>query len=152
VCSKWREIWTQETVLTQALRQFFPGLQLTYPEISPQNLYAREVQKHVKWRQPHCSYTWIPWNIGASDTFTDTPEFSQSGTKFTDVPWQFHYNKDKLVWQSTPRTFIVDDLRTRERLRFLPPGSVMSGAEYEAATISDKLLVLLELNQGGRTV
>ncbi|KAL6920546.1 hypothetical protein FSHL1_004525 [Fusarium sambucinum] len=152
VCRKWREIWTQETVLTQALRQFFPGLQLSYPDVSPQALYAREVQKHVKWRQPHCSYTWVPWNMGASDVFIDPPEFAQPARKNTNVPWHFHYNKDKLVWQSTPRTFIVDDLRTRQRLRFLPPGSVMSGTEFQSAAISESLLVLLQVNPGGRTI
>ncbi|RGP60812.1 hypothetical protein FSPOR_10415 [Fusarium sporotrichioides] len=151
-CRKWREIWTQGTVLTQALRQFFPGLQLTYPDISPQTLYEREVQKHVEWRQPHCSYTWIPWNMGASDIFIDPPEFAQPERKSTYVPWRFHYDKDKLAWQSTPRTFIVDDLRTRQRLRFLPPGSVMSGAEFQAAAISEKLLVLLDLNSKRRTI
>jgi hypothetical protein len=152
VCRKWRKIWTQGTVLTQALRQFFPGLQLTYPDMSPQDLYVREVQKHAKWRQPNCSHTWVPWNMGSSDVFLDPPEFAQPMRQSNNVPWHFQYNKSKLAWQSTPRTFIVDDLRTRQRLRFLPPGSVMTGTEFQSAALSDELLVLFELNSKGRTV
>ncbi|CAG1959422.1 unnamed protein product [Fusarium graminearum] len=152
VCRKWRELWAQGIVFRQALRQFFPGLQLTYPDISPQNLYAREVQKHVKWRQPYCSFTWIPWNLGASDNFIDLPEYTQPARHSTHVPWRSHYNKGKLAWQSTQRTFIIDDLHTRQRLRFIPPGSAMTGAEFQAVGMSDKLLVLLEMEPRMRKI
>ncbi|RGP61233.1 hypothetical protein FLONG3_10599 [Fusarium longipes] len=153
VSRKWREVWKRESVLTQALRLFFPGLQLTYPKASPQSLYTCEVQKHIKWRRPHGSYIRSPWNIGKPRLFVDNhPDFNENGTRGSDGPCGFQYNKNKLVWQWSPYNFIVDDLRTLERLWFIPPGSVMSGGEYEAAAISDKVLVLLELKTKGRTV
>ncbi|KAF4448498.1 hypothetical protein F53441_8084 [Fusarium austroafricanum] len=151
-CKKWNATWTQEAVITQALRHFFPGLQIRYPETSPQDLYSAQLKLHLKWRQPHSKSTWIPWNLESCPFFTDLPEVAGTGAESVDAPRPFLYNKGKLVWQPSPRTFIVDDLRTRQRLRFVPPGSAMTGEKYQTAALSDQLLVLLEVNQNDRTV
>lgn len=152
VCRKWKETWKQEAVLTRALNQFFPGLQVTCPETSTEDLYLREIQRQLKWRQPYSKHTWIPWDIGASRFFTDLPEFHHRGTKYVEGGWRFHYNKKKLAWQSSERSFVIDDLRTRQRLRFIPPGSVTSGAVYQAIAVSDQLLVLVEVDSIWRAV
>ena len=152
VCKKWKETWRQEAVLTKALHQFFPGLRATYPETSTEDLYLSEVQRQLKWRQPYSKHAWIPWDIGASRFFTDLPEFHHNGTKYIEGGWRFHYSNKKLAWQSSERSFVVDDLQTRQRLRFIPPGSLMSGSVYQAIAVSDQLLALVEVDSIWRAV
>lgn len=43
--------------ITKALNQFFPDLQATCPEPSTEDLYLRETQRQLKWRQPYSKHT-----------------------------------------------------------------------------------------------
>ncbi|KAM0552618.1 hypothetical protein ACHAPJ_007715 [Fusarium lateritium] len=152
VCRKWTALWAQDFVITRAMRQFFPGLLSSYPETPARQVYPLAVKKHLKWRQPHCKHTWIPWDFGASDIFTDLHEYAHNEKAPVEVLSTFLYNKDKLAWQPRPERIIVDDLRTHTRQRFVLPGSAMTGAQCQIAALNDQLLVLLELRGTDRTV
>ncbi|KAF5019453.1 hypothetical protein F66182_8535 [Fusarium sp. NRRL 66182] len=171
VSREWRRSWLhRDTVLTWALRQFFPGLLETHPEESAQVLYSLATTKLLKWRLPYSRQKWLEWDERPCNIFTDPNEISDEfsdkvsdklGDKFGDkvddesatkVSYPFLYNQKKLAWQPQLDRVIVDDLCTRQRQWIVPPRSAMSGARYQTLAVSDQLLVLLELDQHDRKV
>ncbi|CAJ0552670.1 Ff.00g007480.m01.CDS01 [Fusarium sp. VM40] len=137
---EWRNIWTQKDLRTDVLKYFFPGLRELYPNESSHGLYSRGRQMHLKWRQPHFSYTWKPWS-------SITPEGLARR-----VPYPFLYNKGKFVWQQGPFTFNVGNFCTDQWRQFVPPRAVIQGERYQAAATSDMLLVLYMVNGQTNTV
>ncbi|KAI1029253.1 hypothetical protein LB505_006247 [Fusarium chuoi] len=78
--------------MAQALHNFFPGLIPMNPNDHPQKLFSIELAKHLKWRYPHDSRTWTPWDLSTTNFFSrQTAAVHSQG-----VPWAFLYNKGKL--------------------------------------------------------
>ncbi|WZH39224.1 F-box domain-containing protein [Fusarium acuminatum] len=130
----WRDAWTQKDLWTDVLKYFFPGLQELYPNETSHGLYSMARQTHLKWRQPHYSYTWKPWSSITPEGLTRS------------VPYPFLYNKGKFVWQQGPFTFNVGNFGTDRWQQFVPPRAVIQGDKYQAAATSDQLLVLYRVD------
>lgn len=150
VCRAWATAWTQDSVLARACRNFFPGLLETYPTTPGRQLFSMAGKKRKKWQRPFSKYTWMRWNQGLSSIFRESTPPSQLGPVPVDSWYPSLYAKEKLAWQPRLDRVIVDDLRTRERHRFLPPGGAMSGTQFRLVCISDQLLVMREANQPNR--
>ncbi|UPK98746.1 hypothetical protein LCI18_009681 [Fusarium solani-melongenae] len=147
VCRAWATAWTQDSVLARACRNFFPGLLEWYPTTPGRQLFSMVVKKRKKWERPFSKYTWMRWNQGLSGIFRESTPPSQPGPVPVDSWYPSLYAKEKLAWQPSLDRVIVDDLRTGERHRFLPPGGAMSGAQFRLVCISDQLLVMREATQ-----
>ncbi|RSL60817.1 hypothetical protein CEP53_005323 [Fusarium sp. AF-6] len=152
VCTAWATAWTQDSVLARACRNFFPGLLETYPTTPGRQLFSMAVKKRKKWQRPFSKYTWMRWNQGVSSIFRESTPPSALGPVPVDSWYPSLYAKEKLAWQPSLDRVIVDDLRTRERHRFLPPGGAMSGTRFRLVCISDQLLVMREANQPNRKI
>ncbi|KAM5343240.1 hypothetical protein ACJ41O_014206 [Fusarium nematophilum] len=146
VSRAWSATWTQDVVLARACRQFFPGLIETYPVIVARQLFSFAIRKRVKWQRPRCKFKWIQWNRGLSRIFTEDPAPPPTDPQRCDLSYPTLYARDKLAWQPDLFCAVVDDLRTRERRRFVPPKAVLSGETFQIAAISDQLLVMLEMH------
>ncbi|KAF4981383.1 hypothetical protein FZEAL_2813 [Fusarium zealandicum] len=151
VSKAWHRSWTHDGVLGCALRQFFPGLMETYPSTLSKPLFSLALKKRLKWQQTHRRCQWIPWDEGLSRDFTEPPT-SQTNTKRVGAPYPFMYANNKLAWQPQLDRVIVDDLQTRVRQRYLPPGGAQSGIYFQLAAISDQLVVLVENAQPYRKI
>ncbi|KAF5001788.1 hypothetical protein FGRMN_763 [Fusarium graminum] len=126
----WRNAWTHKDVWIDVLNYFFPGLRELYPHETAYSLYSNARQLHLKWRQPYCDYTWKPWSS------------ISPGVSPRTVAYPFLYNKGKFVWQHGPYTFNVGSFVTGQWQQLIQPGAAMRGDRYQAAAVSDKLLVV----------
>ncbi|KAG5755374.1 hypothetical protein H9Q69_001504 [Fusarium xylarioides] len=144
VSKGWRAKFGTKDTMAQGLHTFFPGLIPMNPNDHPQKIFSIELAKHLKWRYPHDSRTWTPWDLSTTNFFSrQTAAVHSQG-----VPWAFLYNKGKLVWQLSTHMVIIDDIRKANRERFAPLASAMRGERFQAAAISDHFLILLELLPG----
>lgn len=152
VCRAWAAAWTQDSVLSRACRSFFPGLLETHPTTPGGQLFSMAIKKRNKWQGPFSKHNWVRWNQGVSSVFHEPTPPSQPGPAPVDSWYPFLYAKEKLAWQPDLDRIIIDDLRTRERQRLLPPGGATQGTRFRLVCISDQLLVMREASQPNRTM
>ncbi|KAJ4321150.1 hypothetical protein N0V84_005502 [Fusarium piperis] len=150
VCRAWAAVWTQNSVLARACRKFFPGLLETYPTMPGGQLFSLACKKRNKLQRPFSKHNWLRWDQGDSPIFLEPTPPSQPGPAPVDSWYPSLYAKERLAWQPGLDRVIVDNLCTRERLRFLPPGGAMEGTRFRLACLSDQLLVMREVNQPNR--
>ncbi|KAM0428530.1 hypothetical protein ACHAPT_006890 [Fusarium lateritium] len=152
VCRAWARAWSQGSVLTRACQDFFPGLLEACPTTPSTQLFSLAAKKRVKWQRPFSKHTWMRWNKGVGRIFAELTPPSQTGPAPVDSWYPSVYGREKLAWQPSVDRVIVDDLRTKQRLRLLPPGGAMSGTRFRPVAIGDQLLVMIDARQPNRKI
>ncbi|KAI5456614.1 hypothetical protein BGZ63DRAFT_366516 [Mariannaea sp. PMI_226] len=165
----WAASWSQDLVVAQACRRFFPGVLETStiavaatatsaPELSKKAVLFRAIHMQQQdYRRIYFKRDAIHWNAGwDSPEFVNVlprPQFVPDGSSSTRsrlratarLQYPVRYANGKVGWQPLRDLIIVDNLNTRSRQRVVCP-RLEAPWRCQLARLSDQLVVIFGVN------